>query len=134
MNNFKTIIYTFSFACVMLLLTSCEKVTGEGPTRTEIRDRRGFSEIDMRVSGTVYIQKDAAYKLEVTAQQNILENLETNIVGNKLVLKFKDGVKVKSHEDIVVRVSSPEVAGVRLSGSGNVYVSGALDQTNFWTE
>lgn len=134
MNSFKTIINTFSFAFIMLFFASCEKITGEGPTRTEMRDRRGFSEVDMRVGGTIYIKKDSEYKLEVTAQQNILENLETNIVGNKLVLKFKDGVRVKSHEDIVIRISSPEVDGVRLSGSGNVYVTGALDQTNFWTE
>jgi hypothetical protein len=116
-----------SFAVIALLClfaVSCRKTTGEGPVVTETRAVSGFADIDQRVGASVYYTQAPDYKVEVIAQRNILDVLQTYVSGNRLVVKFKDGVRVNSHEDIRVNVSAPRVSSLRISGSGNLYVTG----------
>lgn len=115
---------TFSklFVAITLLaaFASCKKIIGEGPAIKEDRLIGNFSSLASSISADVYYKQDPAYKLEVTAQQNILNVLETHIVGNELVIKFRNDIRVKSHERITVFVSSPTISSFRLSGSGNI--------------
>ncbi len=104
----------------VIFLSSCEKVEGEGPVRTEVRNVGSFSGIDLRISGTVNYTQDSTYKVEVMAQQNILDVLETYISANKLVIRYKNDIRVKRHEDIVINISAPAQNSIRLSGSGNL--------------
>jgi hypothetical protein len=71
-------------SALILLITSCEKIDGEGPVVTETRDVSGFSGIDFRIGGDVYFKKDTVYKVEVSAQQNILDKLETYVSDGNL--------------------------------------------------
>lgn len=130
----KNLFFALASVASLLSISSCEKITGEGPLQTETRSRGSFSGIDMRISGNVQVKKDSVYKIEVTAQQNLLNEIETNIVGTNLVIKFRDGVRVRTHEEITVNISSPELSTLRLSGSGNVNVSGQWQSRNFWLE
>jgi hypothetical protein len=114
----------------MIFLSSCEKITGEGPVVTETRNISNFEGIDLRVSADVYFQQSATYKVEVSAQQNILDVLETYVTGNKLVVKYKDNVRVKSHEPVMVLVSAPSSNLFRVSGSGNISATGILNPVN----
>lgn len=120
------------FLSVVLLagFTSCEKIVGEGPVITEKRAIGNFSSVASSVSADVYYKQDPAYKVEVAAQQNILNVLETHIVGNELVIKFRNDVRVRSHERITVHVSSPTINGLRLNGSGNIIASDSIRSDN----
>jgi hypothetical protein len=114
----------------MIFLSSCEKITGEGPVVTETRNISNFEGIDLRVSADVYFQQSATYKVEVSAQQNILDVLETYVTGNKLVVKYKNNIRVKSHEPVMVLVSAPSSNLFRVSGSGNISATGILNPVN----
>lgn len=103
-----------------LFFSACTKVVGEGPVRTENRAAENFSGIDMRISGNVYYTQGSTYKLEVTAQQNILDVIETPVINNQLVIRIKNDVVIRRYDDIVVRVTAPMVSDLRISGSGNV--------------
>lgn len=113
------ILLALSAICV-LSFTSCEKVVGEGPIVTETRAVAGFKRVGVSISGKVNYKIDPIYKVEVQAQQNILDILQTNKVGDELVIKFQDGKRVKAHEDIIVTISAPMAEGVNLSGSANI--------------
>ena len=115
------------FFALAVFLSSCEKVEGDGPVMTETRSTSNFSGIDLRVSANVYFKKDSVYKLEVSAQQNILDVMETYVSNGKLVVKFENDVRVRSHDPITVTVSGPTLSSVRLSGSGNVNAMGQLN-------
>lgn len=134
MKELYKVISALSFIFVLISFSSCKKITGEGPLKTETRGRSGFTEINTSIGGSVFIRKDSVYKVEVTAQQNILQYLETNVVGNKLVVKMRDGIRINSYQDMVVTIFSPEISGVKLSGSGNVRVFGLLEPFNFWLD
>ena len=115
--------YTFfvlaSIFC-LLNFTSCRKVVGEGPLVTETRDVTNFKGVSVTIGGVVNYKIDPVYKVEVRAQQNILDVLQTIKVGDDLVIKIKDGVRVKEHEDITVTINAPYAQRVTLSGSGQV--------------
>lgn len=116
-----------SFAIVAMLTlfaVSCRKVTGDGPVVRETRSVPTFNGLDSRVSATVYYTPSPVSKVEVSAQQNVLDVLETYVSNNKLVVKFKDNVRVRSHEAVRVDIWGPALTSLRQSGSGNVYVSG----------
>ena len=111
---------------VSLFLLSCRKVTGDGPIVNETRSVSGFNSLDVRVGATVYYRQSPVTRVEVSAQQNVLDVLQTYVSNNKLVVKYKDNVWVKSNEMVRVEISAPDINSLRLSGSGNVYVNGPV--------
>jgi hypothetical protein len=115
-------------AAILLFFTSCEKVIGEGDLRTETRTTGNFSGMEVQISGNIFYVQGNEYKAELTAQQNILNVMETPIINNKLVVRFKNDVRVRSHEPITVKITAPALSSIGLSGSGNVTVSGPLTE------
>jgi len=121
---------SLAIALLSFVFLSCEKVTGDGPVVTETRNISGFSGIDLRVAGDVYFTQDPNFKVEVRAQQNILEVTETYVSDNRLVIRFKNNVRVRSHEPLAIFVSAPTANHFRISGSGKIVSTGALNPSN----
>jgi hypothetical protein len=109
-----------------IFFTSCEKVVGEGALVTETRTTNSFTGIESSVSGNIIYTQGTDYKVELTAQQNILNVIETPIINNQLQIRFKNNVRVKSHEQITINVTAPSISSIGSSGSGNVTVSSPL--------
>jgi hypothetical protein len=114
----------------VVVFNSCEKVNGDGPVVTEARNIVNFDGIDLRISANVYFKQDPNFKVEISAQRNILQVMETYVSGNKLVIKFKNDVRVKSYDQVVVIVSAPSASSLRISGSGSISVTGVLAPTS----
>jgi len=120
------------FIASTMIVTSCEKVVGEGPLVTETRTTGSFTGIESAISGNVYYVQGNDYKVELTAQQNILNVMETPVINNKLIVRFKNNVNVKSHEQITVRVTAPSVSSIDASGSGSLTVLSPLNATDLY--
>jgi hypothetical protein len=118
------------FIIAVFIFSSCSKITGEGPVVTETRNVANFTGIDLRCSADVYYRQDAAYKVEVNAQQNILDVLIIEISNGKLVVRYKNDVFVKSDHKTTVIVSAPEANSFRISGSGDIKTTGPLTPSN----
>ena len=131
MKNLATAI----FASVVTLATiSCSKknITGEGPLVTQSRNASGFNEIDLEMYGNVYYKNDPESKLEIVAQQNVLDILQTYVSGTKLVIKFKSGYDYHSSEDIRIYVSAPQVHNFVMNTSGNIYGLNRIDASSIF--
>lgn len=126
----KKAIFMLFAAAGMLFFTSCEKVAGEGPLVTETRPLTNFKKVSSSISGNVIFQVDPVYKVEVEAQQNILDILETKLIGDELVIRIKDGKRVKNNAGITVTIHAPNCEAVYLSGSGNFSMTGLLNEQN----
>ena len=113
-------------ASVLFIFPSCEKVVGEGPLVTQTRTVGNFTGVSSEMSGTVNFAIAPEYKVEITAQQNILDVLNTNVVNGVLHIDFKNSVRVKQHEDLLINITAPYADYFRLSGSGNMNVQGDL--------
>src|SRR5438477_4463674 len=113
-------------ASLLILLSSCRKVIGEGPVVTETRSINNFTGISSEMSGRVNFTIGPAYKVEITAQQNILDVLNTNVVNGILHIDFKNGVRVRNYQDLIINVTAPFADYFRLSGSGEMNVFGTV--------
>ncbi len=113
-------------AAMIAGFASCKKVAGEGPLTTENRPVGNFTALASALSADVFYTQDPVYKVEITAQQNILDIIETQIVNNELTIKFRNDVRVKNHEHITVNVSSPTIDGLRISGSGSIVATDSI--------
>ena len=114
----------------LFIFPSCEKIIGEGPLVTETRTVSNFTGVSSEMSGKVNFTIAPDYKVEITAQRNILDVVRTDVVNGVLHVDFKDGVRVKKHEDLTINITAPAADYFRLSGSGNMDVFGDVVANN----
>jgi len=118
----KRISVALLLAIASIGFNACHKVVGHGPVETENRAVTNFTAINFGVPGELYYTQDSIYKIEIQAQQNIIKEIETFVVGNELKIRVRDHIHLRSHEDIRINVSAPSVTGLVLNGSGNLKV------------
>lgn len=116
----------FTMVMGVLLFTSCEKITGEGPVITENRDAGNFTGVDLRGDATVYFTKSNDLKIELHGQQNVLAVLETYKSGNNLVIKYRNDIRLGKHEPVIIYLAAPNLDDLRISGSGDIFAAGEI--------
>jgi hypothetical protein len=121
---------------VPLLLTAC-KVNNSAKVQQQAEENRllkGFERIE--ISGGLevrYTQADS-FSVVVKAPNEVAENVVTRVDSNKLVVTLKDGSVLRlggdDNDDVTVFVSSPDLLGVELKGSGDFECNRLLDTDN----
>ena len=107
----------------VLTFSSCRKIVGEGPIVKETRNLSDYDGIHLSVPGTLFYTQANDFKVEIEAQQNIIDVIETYLVnGTELRIKMKNNVNIRKHDPIRVYVSGPTVRNLTVSGSGNIKV------------
>ena len=126
----KKLIFMLAAAATLLTSSSCKKVVGEGDLQTERRSITGFSGVSVSIGGKIYYKIAPEYEVEITAQQNILDVIQAIKTNGHLLLKVKDGVLIKSNEEIIVNISAPTADYLHLSGTGDLAVIGDIISAN----
>jgi Putative auto-transporter adhesin, head GIN domain len=126
----KKAIFMLAAAAALFVLPSCKKVIGDGPVQSEIRTISDFSGVKSSIAGKINYTIGPVFKVELIAQSNILDVLETSKDNGHLLIKVRNGVRIKNNEDIVVNISAPAADYLHLSGSGDLYVSGEINSAN----
>ncbi len=98
-------------AVSVLAFPSCRKISGD-------------------IDGDVYYTQDSVYKVEIYAQSNVLDKIETPIENGQLRLQFRKFGNVGSHNRIITRISAPDINGLSVNGSGNLYANQAISSNN----
>ena len=87
----------------------------------ETRDVGSFSSINLSLPADLYLTQGNDTKVVIEAEQKILDLIRTEVVGNNLKIKYKNGIwNIRSNKHIKIYVSTPDVEGLFLSGSGNI--------------
>jgi len=87
----------------------------------ETRDVGPFSSISLSLPADLYLTQGNDTKVVIEAEQKILDLIRTEVVGNNLKIKYKSGIwNIRSNKHIKIYVSTPDVEGLFLSGSGNI--------------
>ncbi len=118
----KKTMLTLFFAVAVFLVQSCNKISGSGPVVSKTYNYSGFNAIDIGIDGDVYFKQDSVYKVEIQAQQNILDIIHTNLSGTELQLSFEKYQNVGTHDRITVYISGPFLTKAGINGSGNLHV------------
>jgi len=117
------------FIATMAGTASCKKeVIGDGPVISETRYVTEFNAIDLQMNGNVFYTNDPGSKIEITAKESIHPILETTVVGNRLIIRYKNGKTYDADESIHITVSGHAVNRFELNSSGSIYSMDAIHQ------
>ncbi|MCK6447659.1 MAG: DUF2807 domain-containing protein [Planctomycetes bacterium] len=97
-------------------------VVGSGVARTESRSVGGFERIHVNGSTDVVAEIGATPSLEVTADDNVLQYLETRVEDGTLVVELKSG-SYSLRVQPVVKVVAPTLVGLEVDGSSDATIS-----------
>jgi len=112
-------------------LIACKKgVTGAGPLVSQGRVITDFKTIELQMYGDVYYTNAPTRKLEIVAQQNILDILETVITDHKLGIRFKHGNDYRESDQIRINVSGPDVNNLVTTTAGSITVINGIYSDN----
>ncbi len=95
-------------------------VRGSGPTKTEYRDLGQFKHLTVDISGDVTVEPAENFRAEVSAQENLLPILKTEVDGETLHIHFEKSVW--SSGDVNIKLYVPNLENVEVNGSGDVQI------------
>ncbi|MEO0468485.1 MAG: head GIN domain-containing protein [Bacteroidota bacterium] len=124
----------FSYLLVLILgisLTSCDDLQiceqGEGPVVVQTLNIDPMTGFRLDVSAEVFISEGATQSVEVHAQQNIIDLLETDVQNDIWDIDIPGCVN--TDEEIEIYITLPKLEYAKIAGSGDV-----VGQTSFTTD
>lgn len=96
----------------------CEN--GDGTRVSEPRTETGFDKILLDLPGDVYITEGEDFAIDITAQQNIIDQIKTEVTGSLLEIS-KDRC-IRSYKTIRIDITLPDISSLEVDGSGDIYV------------
>jgi hypothetical protein len=107
-----------------LVLSSCVSIiggtAGSGTVKTETRNVSGFTGVTFSSFGTLNITQTGTESLTISADDNLLPLLTSNVSNNTLFLGAKPGNSVTPTKPIVYTLTVKNLNNITLSGAGKV--------------
>lgn len=108
-------------------------VEGSNVVVTEERQVSGFNRVDMAGIGFLVIEFGDTEALTIEAESNIMDYIQTNVVGQELFIKFEEGRNYHPTEPIKFYLTVIELEELEVSGLGNVELP-EIEATDFFIE
>jgi hypothetical protein len=110
-------------------LTSCEDmwnhcVDGNGYRSNVTRTMGSFNEVIVNGEFEVQIDTGRASSVFIDGDENLLDLVVTHVSGNQLIIETEDHTCLQPTHPIVVTVTTPDLSGIHLNGSGKVNCDG----------
>ena len=107
-----------------------QKIVGKGEMVTDKRTVGNFTKISAEFSGDVVLKQGNETAVDVVAQANIAQELETFVDNNTLHIKFKRDHWGMNFDKLTVYVVTPNIEGIYLHGSGNIKATTDIKASN----
>jgi hypothetical protein len=101
-------------------------ITGSGRALTEQREVAGFKGIALSLPGRVEIVQGAAEGVTLTADDNVVPEIETVVERGVLHIRFRENTRVTTRTRIGITVKARAIESIALAGSGDV-IAPSLD-------
>jgi hypothetical protein len=115
----------FVFAGILLLTAaSCnmlgKRVKGNGNIQTSERNVSDFKNVDVSGAVELYVAQGETKPVKIEADENLLQYIEVEQRGDRLVVKSKDGFNLQPSRKIKIYVTSPLYNSIDVSGASNI--------------
>ncbi len=122
MKTIKNILFAVSILFATLLV-SCENygligIRGQGEIVEQEIIIEDFNEVSSDISANVHITYGAEKKVVIKGQQNIIDNIRTNVRGGEWNIEFIH--KVRHYDGLDIYITTNELNDIELNGSGNL--------------
>src|SRR4030042_68278 len=111
---------------VFILLMLSAFSTSDASGMQEVRNPDNFSKISLSMAAKVYVVQGSECRLKIEADENDLEKIETSVKDGKLEIKTKSWAS-NLKDNVIVRITMPELTGLSVSGSGSVIAESGFD-------
>jgi len=120
------------FGLLLITSTSCEDgisgpnrtVDGTGPIVSEDLTLPAFSMVENTGVANIYITLGSPQKVELKAQQNIIDVMTYEVVNDVLKIGLEKDVSIGNTKEIKFDIMIPEIKSVKLTGVGDYILSG----------
>ncbi len=132
MNITKQKFLVLTILSLPIIFSSCiftPTIKGNGNVVEETREIEPFDEIKASRGINLYITQDENIKLTIRADENLIEVIETEVVGGELIVRSTKNVK--NAKSFKVFVSTPKINSIKGSSGCNVYSETELVSDNF---
>jgi hypothetical protein len=92
---------------------------GSGTVKTETRTVSGFTAVELAGSGDVQLDQTGAESLTISAEENLLPLLTSDVVDKTLKLGVKDNSRIDSSQPITYTITVRDLTGLDVAGSGS---------------
>ncbi len=108
-------------------------VGGSNVVVTEERQVSGFNRVDMAGIGFLVVEFGDTEALTIEAEENIMDYIQTNVVGQELIIKLEEGRNYHPTEPIKFYLTVIELDELEVSGLGNVELP-EIEATDFFIQ
>ena len=108
---------------VVLLVAACSVTRGSGQVATASRPVSGFTKVELSGTGELTIEKTGTDSLTISAEDNILPRLTSEISGDTLTLGTEPNTSIVPTKPITYSLTVKDLTGLAVSGSGNIQVA-----------
>ncbi len=113
-------------------LNSCNNslfgIKGSGDIIKKEINLQAFTKIEQAIDADVVISKGDVQKIEIEGQENIIDNIITDVKSGEWIIDFDK--KISTHKTLTVFITIPTFEKVILTGSGNIYSDDTFDINN----
>src|SRR5215467_12243027 len=111
---------------LLVVTGSCNShgVRGSGNVVTESRSVAGFNSVKLKGTGQVMIEENGSESLTITADDNLMPYLTTEINGSQLVLGTKDNTNLNPSRDIIYKLAVRDLTAIEMGGVGSIDAKG----------
>ncbi len=104
---------------VIVSMLSCRYKSGSGEIVSRESNVGNFTEIDVSGGFEVEIKKGTTQKLRVEADDNIIDDIETRVEGNRLKIKLRDGFNLHDAH-MKIFITAPSITSINSAASAQV--------------
>lgn len=105
--------------CFLLTFTMFSSAGALQAQNRQVRDVAQFKKISLAVAGKLYLKQGSPQRVELEADDEVLERIVTEVHDGRLKITRKDN-RPKSDGKIIAYVTVPDIEAVTVSGSGEV--------------
>ncbi len=107
--------------CIMFSLVaqnSQSTISGSGSKVTKTLNLKDFTGFSLAISGKIYLKQGNTQSVTIEAQQNIIDNILTEVKDKHWQIKFDK--RVRRHDGIKIWITIPTLTKAIISGSGDI--------------
>ncbi len=97
-----------------------KKIEGSGNVVTESRDVSGIEAVNLATVGTLIITVGSEEKLEIEAEDNLIEYIQTDVDGGQLVIELESPYSFDINEPILYHLTVKSLEEIEASSAGDI--------------
>lgn len=107
---------------LMVILSACNVVRGNGNVTDEVFDLSDFSEIQFDGVGDVFIEMGETDSVIIRTDENLQERMKAEVRGNTLYIGQQEGNNLMNSTEITFLITVTDLDKVVVSGAGEVTI------------